>query len=293
MTRQKHPDLAVYLWFNRLLKFKKLKYKLFLLAFIATHVPLLTYIAYIFLSNQHNWSYTELMVLVTATLIGTLFVLWAIHHLLKPVSHSAEALDQYLHNATIRPLPHHIDDEMGQLMRRVGYTLHTLDRRFKALENVSSYDFLTDLHNRRSAKAQLNDNTFSVGQTYLVMIDLDDFKAINDHLGHFAGDVVLKDVASEIKASFMTPDDWAARWGGDEFLLILHGDEQSIIQQLATLQENINQKSIPFENRTIKYSISLGLTGYQENQSIKDLLKQADRALLTAKNKGKNQLYQN
>jgi diguanylate cyclase (GGDEF)-like protein len=286
------PDLSSYLLFNRLLRFKKLKYKLFSLAFIATHIPLLTYIGYIFLSKQHHWTITELLIILLATLAGTVFVLWSINHLLKPLNYSAEALNRYLKDATIIPLPHHIDDEMGQLMRSVGYTLHSLDRRFKDLESVSSYDFLTDLHNRRSAKSKLNSNNFQSASTFIIMLDLDDFKSINDQYGHFAGDVVLKDVAQEIKSCMMTPDDWAARWGGDEFLLVLHGLKEDVIQQLKGMKQNIHHKQVIFEQQSVNYSISIGMAEYDSDKSIQQNLKQADQALFSAKNKGKNQLYQ-
>ncbi|MCX7543942.1 GGDEF domain-containing protein [Marinicella gelatinilytica] len=288
------PRLKTYLLFNKFLKFKKLKYKLFTLAFLATHVPLISYIAYIFLSKQHNWSIAELLLILLATLAGTAFVLWSIHHLLKPLNYSVQALDHYLEDSTIIPLPHHINDEMGQLMRSIEYTLHSLDRRYKDLETVSSYDFLTDLHNRRSAKAKLkNDLVVNDNQPlcpFIIMIDLDRFKAINDSHGHFAGDVVLKDLAKEIKNSFMTADDWAARWGGDEFLLILHGNELSVNDQLHILRKNISNKQLSFENHQLTYTISIGMCAYTGQQSIHETIKLADSALLMAKNKGKNQI---
>ena len=61
---------------------------------------------------------------------------------------------------------------MGQLMRSIGYTLNSLDRRFQELESVSSYDFLTDLHNRRSAKSKLNNHKAHSTQSFMIMLDL-------------------------------------------------------------------------------------------------------------------------
>ncbi len=180
---------------------------------------------------------------------------------------------------------------MGQLMRSIGYTLNSLDRRFQELESVSSYDFLTDLHNRRSAKSKLNNHKPHTTQSFMIMVDLDNFKSVNDCYGHFAGDVILKDLSEQIKTCFITPDDWAARWGGDEFLLVLHGSEQTVLQQLYSLQDNINQKQVPFEQHSINYSVSIGVTEFKENMSRQETLKQADQALLTAKRNGKNQLF--
>ncbi len=124
------------------------------------------------------------------------------------------------------------------------------------------------------------------------MIDVDNFKQINDRYGHFAGDVILRDVSDEIKACFVTPDDWAARWGGDEFMLVLHGQQQSITEQLQTLRKTVTNKQLPFENHTLSYSISIGMATYEADKSLLETVKQADNALFTAKKKGKNQLYQ-
>ena len=235
-----------FLTLNRILRFKSVRNKFFAITFVATHVPLISFVIYLFIQKSFTASFTEWLILLVSTLAGTAFAFWSIQQLLKPVNYSVDALDNYLHKRQLTDLPYFINDEMSQLMRSISYTLETLDRRYKDLETVFSYDFLTDLHNRRSAKAKLNNHLnlcdTESSRPFIIMIDLDRFKTINDTYGHFAGDVILQDLAEEIKSCFITPDDWVARWGGDEFLLVLHGNESSVSNQLRILQK-ISQKN--------------------------------------------------
>jgi diguanylate cyclase (GGDEF)-like protein len=119
----------------------------------------------------------------------------------------------------------------------------------------------------------------------LLILDIDDFKKINDELGHLAGDIALRKVARAIKKG-TRKGDIAIRWGGEEFLLLLPytADPLPIGEKIRKL---INAVSIDGYG---PLSVSIGATTYREGDTIDSMLQRADSALYSAKMKGKNRV---
>jgi diguanylate cyclase (GGDEF)-like protein len=117
------------------------------------------------------------------------------------------------------------------------------------------------------------------------ILDLDDFKAVNDLFGHAAGDILLREIALRMKAS-LRAEDYIARLGGDEFVLILENLEpnEDLIIFLDRFRELIEMPvSLP-TGENVSIGLSLGLTIYSEGETDPDLLmRQADEALYLAK----------
>ncbi|MDX1809245.1 MAG: diguanylate cyclase [Sulfurospirillaceae bacterium] len=165
----------------------------------------------------------------------------------------------------------------------------------RKLTKLAQYDTLTKLPNRFLFKFKLvnaldrvEKNNIKVA---LVFVDLDDFKNINDTLGHDAGDVVLVHTAQQLLLS-VRENDVVARLGGDEFVIIL--DDIQNIENLQHICEkilkNLNQ---PFKLLNTKYSInaSLGVSiSPDHTKNYHDLLKYSDKAMYQAKNSGKNKI---
>ena len=160
-------------------------------------------------------------------------------------------------------------------------------------EQISRVDGLTGLYNHRFFHELLNaEIARSDRYKYnfsLLMIDIDDFKKINDNYGHQAGDTILKELASMFK-SFVRKSDPVVRYGGEEFSIILsqtakeHGRifADRIVNGVATSKV----RGIP-KNDTL--TISAGLAGYPDDVSSREaLIKRADEALYKAKSMGKN-----
>jgi diguanylate cyclase (GGDEF)-like protein len=105
-------------------------------------------------------------------------------------------------------------------MADVRYAVEHLDSTIRSLEGLSGTDHLTDLPNRREGEDRLANDIArtrrSGGQLTVAVVDLDDFKTINDTHGHHAGDVCIRHVADVIGRS-VREGDWLCRWGGDEF----------------------------------------------------------------------------
>jgi diguanylate cyclase (GGDEF)-like protein len=159
----------------------------------------------------------------------------------------------------------------------------------KNLEYVSFHDNLTKLYNRHYFMSTLKDhfshlrrqNSYSA----LMMIDLDFFKKINDKYGHIVGDKVLMQFSS-ILSKELRADDIAARWGGEEFIVLLpKADKEESMFSAKRLILAVDEYT--FE-ANIHLTISIGVSQFKTNDNIELWIERADAALYQAKNEGRN-----
>ncbi|XOJ01677.1 diguanylate cyclase domain-containing protein [Paenibacillus polymyxa] len=160
------------------------------------------------------------------------------------------------------------------------------------LEQLSYHDALTGAPNRRYLNKMLSDAlsaaTTSVGQLAVMFADLDNFKQINDTLGHDAGDELLRQFVKRAGAC-LQEHDVLARMGGDEFVFVLPHVKSS--SELSLLAENILETlQLPWilGGKELYTTSSIGIAFYEEDDSVKELLQKADAALYLAKAEGKN-----
>ena len=164
---------------------------------------------------------------------------------------------------------------------------------FEKAIQASRYDRLTNLYNRRSLDEELiREMSLAKRHTLdlsILFFDLDDFKKINDTYGHQAGDLVLKSVADVIKSEKRT-EDIAARYGGEELVVILPRTEKTIAKVIGErIRCAVEEMKLDFNGKEISVTISGGLASYPLNaDEIADLINCADQALYTAKSIGKN-----
>jgi diguanylate cyclase (GGDEF)-like protein len=172
----------------------------------------------------------------------------------------------------------------------------TLTRRHERIAQEALTDPLTGLWNRRHMAETLNREVFRAlrfgHEISLIIIDVDDFKRINDRLGHLQGDIVLETVADLVKDATRTID-VAARYGGDELALILveTGSEGATILA-ERLRERVRDTEVPLrDGGTMGVTISVGVATIPDSaEDLESLVDGADRALLRAKRSGKNQI---
>lgn len=169
----------------------------------------------------------------------------------------------------------------------------TLDRHRKALkkqmdakDHENRLDPLTKVGNRRLIDQEL-DRISAQGMDGLavgaLIVDLDNFKKVNDTLGHTAGDEVLKTIANHL-TSCVRPSDQVARWGGDEFMVLLYGVSLADVEMVA---KRI-QESIINDGRLESLEVSVSMGGAITTSDYSDLFKAADANLLSIKNHTKN-----
>ncbi len=162
-----------------------------------------------------------------------------------------------------------------------------------ATQNASKYDYLTGLYNHITYQEYLT-ALIQQHEVYqlplqLAVLDIDNFKTINDSFGHHAGDLVLKEMALLLQECLST-EDVAARYGGEEFVLLLTGKST---EQSHQLLEEIRQKLASTAFSVImhqKVTISVGMVEYKAGQGKDDLFQRADAYLYEAKRTGKNRV---
>jgi diguanylate cyclase (GGDEF)-like protein/PAS domain S-box-containing protein len=183
--------------------------------------------------------------------------------------------------------------------RAISGTIEDITERKKAqsdLEYLAMHDDLTGLFNRHYFEIQLKKYSASAargnGPHSILYVDLDDFKVINDTLGHNHGDAVIKDIAKML-TSRLRDADILARVGGDEFGLLLPNTNQHIALILADdLCRLVDEYPCSIDGKNFKINCSIGISEMTgEQSSHQEYMKQADIALYAAKKQGRNRAH--
>lgn len=180
-------------------------------------------------------------------------------------------------------------------LRRVNTLLTELDQARASLQQVAHYDALTSLLNRRGFNQifaeKLAQKSLDGGMLAVIFLDIDHFKRINDSLGHDAGDELLTVLAGHIKSSVRSHNDVVARFGGDEFCILInihHRDEARHMAQRIMLKM---KEPIELAGRRMVMTTSIGISVFPEDgTTCEELLKTADLALYQSKDGGRNSL---
>jgi diguanylate cyclase (GGDEF)-like protein/PAS domain S-box-containing protein len=168
-----------------------------------------------------------------------------------------------------------------------------------AIHRLAYYDALTGLPNRRLFQDRVNQAVCASARSKVygavLFIDIDHFKTLNDTRGHSVGDLLLIDMAQRLQAN-IRQSDTVGRQGGDEFVILLDNLSHEM-SEAATMAQHLAEKlhkaiQKPFNLNGTKYSckISIGISLLTEDDTVEDLLRQADLALYKAKEAGRNTL---
>lgn len=157
----------------------------------------------------------------------------------------------------------------------------------KKLSDLANNDSLTGIYNRRKieelCEAEIKRSERYLNELSVIFFDVNDFKIINDKLGHHKGDEVLIKIASVISQNIRTTD-YFGRWGGDEFLIVLPQTNLPKTEHLIKILENI-LTTINFDLKMDrKISCSFGLSQYEKNDTLDSFLKRADESMYVNKN---------
>jgi len=163
---------------------------------------------------------------------------------------------------------------------------------FHQVQEEASKDALTGILNRgtldKTLKREMDLATRHETPISLLMLDIDNFKAINDTFGHDVGDNVIKSI-TEIASDTIRSSDLLFRYGGEEFVVISrHKDKIGSLLLAERIRKNI-ERTCRIDNEELKVTISIGVATSQPNETDQHILKRADRALYQAKNNGRNQ----
>ena len=168
---------------------------------------------------------------------------------------------------------------------------------FRTIEKLSMSDQLTGLPNRRSFEERMKiewsraiREKTPIG---ILMIDIDKFKDYNDTYGHLQGDVILQSIANAFPAVLRRPADFIARWGGEEFIVVLPNTSPAgaleIAEKIRKAAEDVNHTDQ--ENRSVRITVSVGVNSQEPPSGmLEDFFQGADTALYEAKKQGRNRV---
>jgi diguanylate cyclase (GGDEF)-like protein len=183
-------------------------------------------------------------------------------------------------------------DEVGILARSFGEMVHSLQRANESLEQLAITDGLTKIHNHRYFQDQLLRQSQRADRTglplSLLLLDIDEFKALNDRHGHVVGDAVLERIAA-LLVEETRDEDLVARYGGEEFAILAPGTDAAGAVALAEkLRMAVSARLLdtPLADEPLAITVSIGVTTYRGD--CKAFFQEADRALYGAKGAGRD-----
>lgn len=189
-----------------------------------------------------------------------------------------------------------IYSKWADVMRSNDTQLHKINRVLKdratKYEELSSIDNLTGIYNRLMFEQKLKDeiervNRYKENSFSLAILDIDNFKKINDSYGHIEGDNVLKELVQEVKSHLRSTDIFS-RWGGEEFVIIL---PLTNVEKAKIAVENIRKRiSSYIFSKVGTVTCSFGLTEFNKNDTFHSVIIRADEAMYIAKTSGKNRV---
>lgn len=229
------------------------------------------------ITSSYNRS---LAIAVACVLLSLVLGTWILNRVLRDIQQLNDAAIRIGRGENAPPLDIHRSDELGQLAR----SFHEMGRNLRTDRLTGSYtrEFL---FNRIRLMRGFDGAQIPVHPQFsLLFIDLDDFKAINDRLGHDVGDAVLVEVASRLNASVRSSD-IVARYGGDEFVVLLNdvATEEGVLAAAEKIRL-IAEAPIVFSGQEIYTGISIGWALCPaDGVVIEDLLKTADKRMFSSK----------
>lgn len=248
----------------------------------AFHYYLLMFIPAIFVSTK------------TSKAIVAVFVLWCFYVGLNAVTYRFDPLEPLTPEALTVLRYFNISVVFAMFAYLSSYYYSTIIETQRHLSKLAMTDPLTGLYNRRHILDVANYEAVQQKRIpsglSVIIADIDYFKQINDTHGHDVGDAVLVAVSQTIRKSIREQDS-AARWGGEEFLIVLPNTNLSDATLIADrIRENVAAITVPVAQQAISTSVTLGVSCYHIGESISNTIANADALLYKGKKAGRNRV---
>jgi len=186
-----------------------------------------------------------------------------------------------------------IQSHMQAEVSRANTIISKLSKQIKELEETTNLDPLTKVFNRRALTTYLENVCQKKElhhELHLLILDIDDFKSVNDTYGHIAGDKVLILIANILR-KMLRDGDKIFRYGGEEFIIILNRVTTPVCKKISNRIINIiGTNQLIYKGEALHVTVSIGATKYIPGDTPESLIHKADKALYKAKRNGKNQM---
>jgi len=247
---------------------------------------------------QKNILQTIFYEFIITSLISIFLLFFTVRWVTKPIKELTEFISNDVKQIDPDRLPglkQH--DEIGILAYKFKILLSETHKYIEKIEEQASFDFLTQLYNRRYF-IKLSHDLIIIAKRenkpcHVIMIDIDNFKDINDTYGHAIGDEVIKLLSKLLKANTRASD-IVSRLGGEEFAIMLpFTNQEGALRTSENIRLIIEDQKLQIENGIIiQFTISLGISNvdFENNSNILDAIKKADIALYEVKTSGKNRV---
>ena len=270
---------------------RRLAHKVLLVALLGTLTPLFFLALYVLLfTSPGSFALAPILVVLAGTLLGAAITLFAIQALLTPLGAVGRALDAFEKAEDLPNLGRGYQGEIGELLNDTELALISLRHSVEHLEACAQLDMLTRLPNRQGAAERLERmiprDDRQPRSLSLMIIRLDGFSRVGQVHGGAVGDSVLQKVGGLLRDS-LRERDWVARWGDDEFLLVLaNNDRQDIAGLSARLRRQL--ECLPLdENGELLLDVGFcaGAAYFESGMTVDEVIEKADEARRLA---GKN-----
>ncbi|MEN9462060.1 MAG: hypothetical protein RIS84_2080 [Pseudomonadota bacterium] len=260
----------------------RLAIKLLLILCLGAVLPLLALFAYCLVTDTF-WVLSNLIWLsIFTSILGMLCSFALLQILFKPLLLALHALENYLlkDDSTGK----NSGDCVGEFSHNLQYLLNKISSLSESLQRNANTDPLTGLMNRQASEELLHKEIARAQRDrlhiLLVMVDIGNFKRVNEQFGKQIGDVCLTHIA-EVLTDSVREGDWVARWSEDQFLIVLWNfNHQYPMDVLVRIQKQSQQTPV---GELLQLDVSMGACEYAGNMSVDDLLAHTNTALNSAK----------
>ncbi|GAA0178952.1 hypothetical protein SH2C18_19160 [Clostridium sediminicola] len=176
------------------------------------------------------------------------------------------------------------------LLQNYARILFKSEVRRKSAMEASIFDELTGLYNRRALKMAEKFLLEENDKAYIVLIDLDNFKKVNDEYGHINGDEVLKVISDIIKRRIKSTE-YGIRYGGEELIIISFASSKNILKhKLQLIQNDLKEHHFSWLESEKRITFTAGVVLWKKNEAVEQVIENADKALYMGKENGKDQI---
>jgi diguanylate cyclase (GGDEF)-like protein len=275
--------------FNRLPGPRRVAHKILLVALLGALTPLFLLALYVlFFTSPGSFALAPMLVVLAGSLLGAAITLFAVQALLTPISAIGKALGAFEKAGDLPNFGRGYRGEIGELLNDTELSLISLRHSVEHLEACAQLDTLTRLPNRQGAGERLKHMALEDEQNprslLLLLIDLEGFSRVNETHGSAVGDSVLRQVGNLLRAS-LRERDWVARWGDDEFLLVLSNNDRQDVSRLAgRLQDQLRALPVGEDGKLVlDLGFNAGAAYFEAGMTVDELIEKVDEARCHAK----------